>query len=182
MVIVITLPDFFVGEADRIADLLISGKADLVHLRKPGCTCDALEDLIKSIPSSLYGRLVLHDHHAMALKYGLYGVHLNSRNPIPPKGWTGNVSRSCHSLEEVKLWKERCNYVSLSPIFDSISKRGYNSAFSTEEIADAFAQGIIDSKVLALGGVTFGRIDEVEKMGFGGGMILGEAWLMRNEK
>ena len=86
------------------------------------------------------------------------------------------MSKSCHSLEEVKEWKEKCDYVSLSPIFDSISKQGYHAAFSSTEIEEASRQGIIDKKVLALGGVTFNKIDDVLRMGFGGGMILGDAW------
>lgn len=43
-------------------------------------------------------------------------------------------------------------------------------------LKEARAKGIVDNKVLALGGVTFSRIDEVLNMGFGGAMILGDAW------
>ena len=50
------------------------------------------------------------------------------------------------------------------------------SAFSPDAIAQARSQGIIDHKVLALGGVTFDKIDAVRSMGFGGVMILGDAW------
>ena len=32
MIIVITRPDFFAGEAERITALLTSGKADLIHI------------------------------------------------------------------------------------------------------------------------------------------------------
>ena len=135
-----------------------------------------MERLICDIPAEYHSRLVLHDHHHLAVKYGLYGIHLNSRNPIPPQGWKGSVSRSCHSLEEIKEWKDRCNYLSLSPIYNSISKQGYNSAFSREQIEKAVAEGIIDNKVLALGGVTFDKVEEVLSLGFGGAMILGDAW------
>lgn len=175
MTIVITLPHFFDGEAEQIVQFLHSS-IDLIHIRKPQATADEVEKLIREIPTQYYSRLVLHDHHELAVKYHLHGVHLNSRNPNPPKGWKGSVSRSCHTLEEVKEWKERCNYVSLSPIFDSISKKGYQAAFSPEELKKAQEEGIIDHKVMALGGVTFNRMDEVLRMGFGGGMILGDAW------
>ena len=86
------------------------------------------------------------------------------------------MSRSCHSLDEVMRWKGEMHYVSLSPIFDSISKQGYHSAFTREMIQQAAASGIIDHKVYALGGVTFSKIEEVKHMGFGGAMILGDAW------
>ena len=175
MTIVITLPYFFDGEAEQIVQLLHSS-VDLIHIRKPESKAEELERLIMSISSEYYPRLVLHDHHELAMKYHLHGVHLNGRNPQPPQGWEGSVSKSCHSLEEVKEWKEKCDYVSLSPIFDSISKQGYHAAFSSTEIEEASRQGIIDKKVLALGGVTFNKIDDVLRMGFGGGMILGDAW------
>ncbi len=176
MTIVITLPEFIENEAEHIIRMMDRDDVDLLHLRKPSSTIEQLEELISHIPEDYRSRIVLHDHHRLAMKYNLFGVHLNSRNPLPPEGWKGSVSRSCHSIEEVKVWKDKCNYVSLSPIFDSISKQGYASAFNKEQLLDAHASGIIDSKVLALGGVTFAKIPEVLSLGFGGGMILGDAW------
>ena len=178
--IIITKSAFFDGEAARITALLRQGTADFLHIRKPGSAAEEAERLLREIPTDCRRRLVLHDHFALAVRYGLYGVHLNSRNPLPPEGWTGSVSRSCHSLDEVREWKDRCRYVSLSPVFDSVSKPGYASAFSREEIAQAVSDGIIDAKVYALGGVTFAALAAVEAMGFGGAMILGDAWRCRS--
>lgn len=174
--IVITLPECFKGEAERIAALLEQGRADIVHIRKPGAERKEVERLVREIPEYLYNKVVVHDHFALAVAYKLRGVHLNSRNPEPPEGWTGTVSRSCHSPDEVREWKERCDYVSLSPIFDSISKAGYHSAFTPADIERAAKDGVIDGKVYALGGVTFARLPLVRDMKFGGAMILGDAW------
>ena len=177
MIIVITRPDFFEGEAAKIAQLLQSGRADLVHIRKPRASQSEVEQLLFSIPTELYSRLVLHDHHSLAIKYGLRGVHLNSRNPEPPAGWSGAVSISCHTLSELSECRRKpYAYMSLSPIFDSISKQGYRAAFTAEELERARQEGIIDRRVMALGGVTFDKLDAVRQMGFGGGMILGDAW------
>ena len=176
MTIVITQPHFFDGEAQQIAALLHRDDVNVIHIRKPEATREATERLIRQIPQELHSRLVLHDHYALAQQYGLYGIHLNSRNTQPPHGWQGSVSRSCHTLSEVEHWKPLCNYVSLSPIFDSISKQGYRSAFTIEELRDAHRRGIIDDKVYALGGITFSNIPQVLSLGFGGAMILGDAW------
>ena len=176
MLNIITLPWLFVGEATRIVALLQRREVDYVHIRKPGARREDMEKLVESIPQAYRNRIVLHDHFPLAEKYQLFGIHLNRRNPEVPRGWKGSVSRSCHSLEEVVRWKKRCDYVTLSPIFDSISKAGYRSAFTREEIAEAARKGIIDEKVMALGGVTFNKMKEVTAMGFGGGMILGDAW------
>ena len=176
MTIVITRPDFFDAEAQQIIRHLHSGRVDFVHIRKPGASRDAVERLIRQIPSELYNRLVLHDHHDLAQEYHLHGVHLNSRNPHPPRDWQGAVSCSCHSIDELAERKEPFAYMSLSPIFDSISKQGYQSAFTREQLLQAHRQGIIDNRVMALGGVTFDKIENVKQMGFGGAMILGDAW------
>ena len=180
-VIAITRPEFFPGEAEQIESLLRYGferryRVDLVHIRKPGADREALRNLIAQIPQDLHSRLVLHDHHTLASEYSLFGIHLNSRNPLPPEGYRGNVSRSCHSLKEVQECKDKYGYVSLSPIFDSISKVGYTSAFSREQILEAVSEGIIDSRVYALGGVTWERLDALCEIGFGGAMLLGAAW------
>lgn len=174
--IVITRPDFIDSEAERIEALLSEKGVDLVHIRKPGSSPDQVRRLLMEIPKQFHSRLVLHDHFSLAGEFGLYGVHLNSRNPLPPEQWKGSVSRSCHSFDEIRVHKDRCSYLSLSPIFDSVSKSGYLSAFSPEQIAIAVAGGIIDRKVYALGGVTFDKLPLVESMGFGGAMILGDAW------
>ena len=177
MIIIITRPDFFEDEAEKITQLLQSGRADIIHIRKPRASQSEVEQLLVAIPSALYSRLVLHDHHPLAIKYGLRGVHLNSRNPEPPAGWSGAVSISCHTLKELaECRKKPFAYMSLSPIYDSISKRGYSSAFTADVIAAAHRVGLIDKRVMALGGITFDRIDQVTKMGFGGAMILGDAW------
>ena len=193
MVIVITKPEFFEGEAEQIVQLLDSGRADLVHIRKPGlgsladsarglelaelAGLERLERLIQALPARVYGRLVLHDGHQLAIKYGLRGVHLNSRNPEPPAGWSGAVSISCHTLSELSECRRKpYAYMSLSPIFDSISKRGYYSTFTPDVIAAAHKVGLIDERVMALGGITFDKITEIKEMGFGGAMILGDAW------
>ena len=174
--IVITKPLFFDGEADMIVRLLRQGRVNLIHIRKPGAARKNVERLLTAIPSEWHAQLVLHDHFDLAVSQALYGVHLNARNPNPPVGWEGSISRSCHTLQEINVWKGRCDYLSLSPIFDSVSKQGYLSAFTSNDIADAYRLGIIDEKVYALGGVTFNRIETVKAMGFGGAMILGDAW------
>lgn len=174
--IVITRPEFIDSEAERIAALFSKKGVDLVHIRKPSSSPEQVRRLLLEIPPQFHSRLVLHENFSLAREFGLYGVHLNSRNPLPPENWKGSVSRSCHSLDEICEHKDSCSYLSLSPIFDSISKSGYLSAFSPEQIASAASGGIIDRKVYALGGVTFDRLPLVKSMGFGGAMILGDAW------
>lgn len=175
--IVITQPFFFPGEAQLIDEKFRAGLWRL-HLRKPGADAGQLRALLDAVPSCWHGRIVLHDHFELLDEYELCGVHLNSRNPSAPRGWKGHVSASCHSLEELAERKndESLNYLSLSPIYDSISKKGYASAFSPNQLREAGKAGIIDSRVMALGGISEKNIPEVMEYGFGGVMLLGAAW------
>ena len=174
-IIVITTPNFIKGEEFVIPHLLQLG-VDIVHIRKPSATSEQLALLLDSLPKWCYDRLVVHDCLELANEYHLRGIHLNKRNHTIPDNFSGSLSMSCHSLEEVDIKKDMADYVFLSPIFNSISKSGYNSAFSKEELHNAMKQGTIDHKVIALGGVSAANIDTVKDLGFGGAALLGDIW------
>lgn len=174
-IIAITTPNFIECEASVIPHLLQLG-VDLVHIRKPSATSEQLALLLNSLPTWCYDQLVVHDCLELANKYNLKGVHLNRRNHTVPDNFQGSVSMSCHSLEEVEIKKDMADYVFLSPIFNSISKNGYNSAFNKEELHNAMKQGTIDKKVIALGGVSLANLETVKDLGFGGAALLGDIW------
>ena len=75
-------------------------------------------------------------------------------------------------------YKSNYDYLFLSPIFDSISKNGYRSGFSDEALQEASDMGIIDEKVIALGGVTLDKIAYLKKMKFGGVAMVGGIYNM----
>lgn len=173
--IAITLPDIIDGDARMIVSAIERGY-DRVHLRKPSASVEEIMGIIEKIPHEYRDRVTLHEHHILAEIFGLGGIHLNHRFSDIPNDYQGLISRSCHSLEEIATYKDQCDYLFLSPIYDSISKAGYCSNFSAEELAAAGRNGIIDSKVIALGGVTRDKFPELESWGFGGGAMLGAVW------
>lgn len=79
-------------------------------------------------------------------------------------------------MDELKAEKKNFNYVFLSPIFDSISKSNYTSAFDMEVLKQASAHGIIDKRVMALGGITTENMAVAKELGFGGVVVLGDLW------
>lgn len=173
--IVITEPQFVTNEANIIAQLLHWG-VGLMHLRKPESNADELAKLIEAIPTVYHNRLVLHDHFDLATHFALHGLHLNRRNYVLPPNYKGAVSKSCHTFSEVETYKQHCNYVFLSPIFNSISKQGYASAFTPKALFEAKQKGIINEKVVALGGITAANINKIKRYGFGGVALLGDVW------
>ena len=170
--LVITSPSFIPDEASFLHRLFVHG-VDIVHLRKPGATAEECARLLDDLTSDDRRRIVIHDFFELAEPYGLKGIHLLARRSTVPDGYEGHVSRSCHSLEEVKRYKDVCDYVFLSPIFDSVSKQGYASAFTDATLRQASCDGIIDHKVVALGGVTPDKIDYLQQLNFGGAAMLG---------
>lgn len=173
-VVCITMPQFYEGEATDICTALQSGY-DYVHIRKPGYPSGDIERLIRAIDPSLHSRLRLHDCHELAAKYHIAGVHLNARNPLPPADVT-EVTRSCHSLRELECpVPDGCvmPYQFLSPIFDSISKPGYQSAFNESDLRDGLSRY---NNIIALGGVTPDNFVWLKEIGFAGAAMLGAVW------
>ena len=175
--IVITREEFFEGEAALLTALMDAG-LERLHLRKPRASHDEIVALVEALPEQYRSRVVLHDAHEIAERYALGGVHLNSRSPHALSGWQGSVSRSCHTLDELRRYGHSCDYLFLSPIFDSISKHGYTSAFTEEELRLVCR----DVKgVVALGGVTLEHMSLVRDMGFDGAAVLGDVWCRPTE-
>ena len=169
--IAITPPDISINEPAIIAEILDYGW-DMVHLRHPNASTADMRRLIEAIPQRLHPRLRLHGHFTLTDEFNLGGLHLNSRCPMPPANYSGRLSLTCHSVDEVIAAAEtaRYDYVTLSPIFDSISKEGYTAAFTDAEIIRANSTAI---EVVALGGVSPQRLPNIAEAGFGGYAVLG---------
>lgn len=164
-------------EQERIINFIQSGYVNYFHIRKPSFSEQQMREYLAIFPNEVRQKLSLHDFHSLAFKMGIGGIHINKRNPILKEEYNEKrVSVSCHSIEQVKEWKEIANYVFLSPIFDSISKKGYKSAFSFNELKKYFNDKILDNKVVALGGVTKDNIKELENIGFSSCALLSDLW------
>ena len=182
-VIVITKPEMFPGEADMVNTLFANGMQRL-HLRKPGASEEEMAEWIGRIDLPFRQKIIVHDHHRLLRTMGLGGIHLNARNPEAPAWFSAErqkrgsvtLSRSCHSLEEIAQWKGVCDYLFLSPIFDSISKGGYTSAFTRETLLQAYHDGLFSKPVYALGGVSADNIRSIYDYGFAGAAVIGSLW------
>lgn len=171
---VYTTPDAFplgvVEEARRLKHIVNCGAADVIHLRKPQASLQYTTELLDALYGDVRSRVMIHDHFELLQRYNLRGVHLNSRNPIAPIQ-AKHISNSFHTLEEFTLGTTS-DYYTLSPIFDSISKSGYKSAFSLSELKGKLPEG----KVVALGGVIPRELFRLHRIGFAGSAILGWMW------
>lgn len=173
--IVVTAPTFFVEE-DKIITALFEEGLDILHLRKPETPAMFAERLLTLIPEKYHRRIVTHEHFYLKEEFNLMGIHLNVRNPKEPHDYSGHVSCTCHSIEKLKNKKHFYDYVFLSPIYDCITKQNTLSGFEPEELRKAGKDKLIDSKVMALGGITPDNILQIKDYGFGGAVVLGDLW------
>lgn len=171
-IIAITTPE--VGDEDvcLIRGLLRCG-IDIIHLRKPGSDIAECRKLLAELTEDERKRIVVHDYPELYEEFSLKGIHINRNVRSLPEDYAGFRTRSCHSLEEIIRYKDEYDYLFLSPVFDSISKSGYKAGFGRDELRKASEEGIIDGKVVALGGITFDSIPYLKSLNFGGVAMLG---------
>lgn len=158
------------NEGAKIGSILRAGWR-CVHLRHPEASHDEVRHIIKNVPQEFHERIVLHGHFDLTKEFNLGGLHLNRRYTSAPESYTGPLSRSCHSLAELSNdVNNKLEYVTLSPIFDSISKMGYSAAFSGEEL---LTLNDIATPVIALGGISPDNIHRLSDYNFSGYAMLG---------
>ncbi len=173
--VIMTQPTFFVEE-DKILTTLFEAGMDSLHLYKPGAEPVYSERLLTLLSEDYYGRIVVHDHFYLKEEFRLKGIHLNNCQMEPPIGYRGNISRTCHTIGEVREAKKRSNYVFLKTVFDSQSNPDDKASLTTDSLEEAASNGLIDKKVFAMGGMNLDNISVARNLGFGGVVICGDLW------
>lgn len=173
--IVITHPQMLQNEADTIAMLLDEG-VDYCHIRKPNVADDQVLRLLEAIPSGYHHRLTIHYHHHLQKTVMMGGLHESKGYSIDGYDNT-RISKSCHSIKEVASLAGNFHYLFLSPVFNSISKENYCSAFDYSELTRFLKHPQSTThKVVALGGISAETAPTARNMGFSGYALLGALW------
>jgi len=173
--IIMTKSTFFVEE-DKILTTLFEAGLDNLHLYKPGSEPVYSERLLTLLPEDYYNRITVHDHFYLKEEFRLKGIHLDNCQTVPPIGYRGNISRTCHTISELKEAKKRSNYVFLKTLFDSQSNPQDKASLTMDELKEAARSGLIDKKVYAMGGMNLDNISTAGSLGFGGVVICGDLW------
>ena len=179
-IIAITTPKV-IDEDVLIITALLNRGIDIVHLRKPDSNVEECRELLAKLTVDQRENIIIHDYPELYFEFSLKGIHVNRNISSLPKEYSGLRTRSCHSFEEIIRYKNDYDYLFLSPIFDSISKVGYKSKFSHEELRSGSLDGKIEKKVVALGGVTLDKIPYLEGLNFGGVAMIGAIYNMKRD-
>jgi thiamine monophosphate synthase len=179
--IVITPPDFHADEHILINRMFEQG-LPVLHIRKPWVTHDAISGYLNKIAPEYHTHIVIHSCYELINDFNLRGLHIKGADIGDKKaiirkykireGLT--VSASYHELKDIHMEDPEIDYVFLSPVFDSTSKKNYKARFNHAELTDALKRAKID--VIALGGLNLENIHKVKELGFKGLAFLGAAW------
>jgi thiamine-phosphate pyrophosphorylase len=177
MIWVITSPER-IHEEERIITDLLSAGVPRILLRKPGWTAEQYATLLDAIDPGSYDHILIRDQPLLAGQYGLAGVHWSreakalheSKAVVAATSSFKENSTGIHAADEITLTNKRYQTLLLSPVFNSISKPGYQGR----------AGGTLTHKdnrqVLALGGVDHTNIFLLKQWQFDGAALLGAIW------
>lgn len=140
--IVISSPAPLPDEIKLVIRLFENGMRNF-QIHKPGLPKQALDNFIREIPDKYRKKTFLHDDF--------------------PK---------FHSLQELNEYEHKFRYAFLSPVFESISKKGYRQDFDLHQLKEA----IKGRSIIALGGIDEDKVETCRNLGFAGVAVLGAIW------
>lgn len=181
--IVLISPEKDVANEMQILHQLFEAGLECYHLRKPFKDYQEHIVYLNQIPEKYHNKIVTHYFHELVNEYSLKGIHFQeqkrrdalengSRYFIGLKMQGKTMSSSFHEPEELANCDIEFDYHLLSPIFSSISKKGYQGR--------GFDVNNIDKTIIGMGGITSETISKTLALGFQGIGVLGGVWNSQN--
>lgn len=178
MIVLIAPEEDVINEIDILNRLFEEG-LEYYHLRKPSKDYQQYCDYLDLIEEKYHNKIVVHHHHELVNTFNLKGIHFQEqkrRDNIDNPGqyflnlsmYGKTISSSFHEPEELEACDFEFDYHLLSPVFSSISKKGYEGR--------GFNVNHIDKRIIGMGGVTKNNLSEIQKLGFQGVGVLGGIW------
>lgn len=176
MIIVITPEERIQRETELINEFFHEG-LDLLHIRKPFVNRQEMEDFIQKIDLNFHSRLVLHSQYDLAKDFNISRFHFREtdrQNGLFKPFTDQIISTSVHDIETFNELHEEWDYAFVSPVFPSISKKGYGK--DSTILNDMKKRSNSTVKLIALGGINENNIHEVFNSGADGVALLGTIW------
>ncbi len=173
MLILLSSPDQLDNELTILNNLFEMG-LNYFHLRKPNFSLEETRLYLKDINPIYYPNIVLHQHYKLAHDFPLKGIHLTEKTKKTYQGNQQIISAAFHQIEAINEYLPSLNYAFLSPIFNSISKPNYASAFSLDQLKTSLPE--LTTSTIALGGMEESKIKLAKEIGFSGVALLGSIW------
>jgi thiamine-phosphate pyrophosphorylase len=163
---------------DDVAARLFAGGCRWLSLREKDLSAAdrlALLRRLVALGARWQARVTIHDDIAAAAEAGAAGVHLPSDGSVAEaRRLLGNdalIGQSAHNADEIaRAAAAGADYVTLSPIFATISKPGYGPALGLAVLGEAWPL-----PVLALGGIDANNAAGCMAAGAAGVAVMGGA-------
>lgn len=174
------------GEHDLLLKVLEQSNA-LFHLRKRDFSDIEMLNYLNAIPEEFHGRIIMHSHFHFANSFNFLGFHFNKQFDFTQLSKTVDqqtleliqskvIGFSVHNLNDILALDNTYDYVLISPVFDSISNRGYNSKIKIKTFQKFLEQQEDRIPVIAMGGIKTENIPLAYTAGFDGIALLGHIW------
>ena len=175
--IVFSSPNRVKNESQTVNQFFSLGM-EFFHLRKKDWEEEGIIELIGEIHPIYRNRVILHDPRPF--KYtveGIGGVHAYDFEE-------DGFSASLKTLEDLNKDFNNRNHVFMSPVFTSISKKGYSKKWDYQELKlriKNFHDINPKTKLIALGGITEKTAPIARELGFDDVAALGAIWQQPSE-
>jgi len=177
MILVIT-PETKVQNETEIINRMFQEGLDLLHIRKPLMSREEITSFLYGIDEEFYPQLVLHGYYDLGKDHHISRFHFREadRNGEVYKSYTGQgtLSTSVHDIETYNVLGREWEYAFISPVFPSISKKGYGE--HSNVMKDIKHRKNPDVRLIALGGIDENNICTVFENGADGAALLGAVW------
>ncbi|EEI92924.1 thiamine monophosphate synthase/TENI [Sphingobacterium spiritivorum ATCC 33300] len=174
---IIISPDTITPQHIELIHAIPWSDALLYHLRLPSAAKDDIAHILEDIDKHLYPFIVLHYHKETALKAGIRRIHISTdkKKEISIPDTDLILSVSTHHVDEFNSLDADIAYAFISPVYPSISKEGYQ-ATAEFKIHNIQHRSNLNSKMIALGGITEYNISELKALGYDDVALCGYIW------
>lgn len=178
MLIVLTSEQKIKKEATLLKQLFKAG-LKVLHLRKPDFKEEGYCALLQQIEVQFHNRIMLHEYHHLCEEFNLKGIHIREQPRLEfgadLKNYVNRfkaanflVSSAFHEPKVLASCQVGFDYHLLSPVFSSISKKGYQGrGFNVRDI---------DKQIMGMGGINIQTMKKTFELGYKGIAVLGGVW------
>ncbi|CAM1362087.1 Thiamine phosphate pyrophosphorylase [Tenacibaculum litoreum] len=181
--IVLIAPEKDIPNEINILQQLFEEGLDYYHFRKPDKNYEEHVAYLSQIDEKYHNSIVTHYFHELINEFNLKGIHFQEQKRVDSlengsEYFIGlnmlgkTMSSSFHEPEELANCDIEFDYHLLSPVFSSISKKGYEGR--------GFDVNHIDKTIIGMGGINTNTIQETIELGFQGIGVLGGVWNTEN--
>ena len=177
--IVLIAPEKDIPNEIEILQQLFKEGLEYYHFRKPEKNYEEHMVYLNQIDEKYHDRIVTHYFHELINEFNLKGIHFQEQKRIDAlengsEYFIGldmigkTMSSSFHEPSVLANCDIEFDYHLLSPVFSSISKKGYEGR--------GFDVNHIDKTIIGMGGINTDTIQETLELGFQGIGVLGGVW------